>query len=68
MSSYDGYIDFEAQLQLMKQQEQAGFKNENAGQLGVSRKSVSIQEKMDMKRRMKNQAKGNGEEGECSIF
>ena len=52
----------------MKEQEQAGFKNENAGQLGVSRKSVSIQEKMDMKRRMKNQAKGNGEEGECSIF
>ena len=70
MSSYDGYIDFEAQLSLLKEQEQAGFRNENSdgGELGVTRKSVSIQEKMDMKRKLKKQAKGDGEDGECQIF
>lgn len=67
MSSYDGYIDFEAQLSLLKEQEQAGF-IPDGGQIGVTRKSVSIQEKMDMKRKLKKQAKGEGEDGECQIF
>jgi len=53
------------------QQKQAGYTGAGQGQpasIPIQKKTVSIQDKMELKRRLKKQIKGGGEKEECSIF
>ena len=54
----------------MEQQKQAGYTVGGLGQtsIPIQKKTVSIQDKMELKRRLKKQIKDGGEKEECSIF
>lgn len=55
----------------MAQQKQAGYTVASHGQqasIPIQKKTVSIQDKMELKRQLKKQIKGGGEKEECSIF
>ena len=55
----------------MEQQKQAGYTVASQGQpasIPIQKKTVSIQDKMELKRRLKKQIKDGGEKEECSIF
>ena len=76
--AYDGYIDFEAQLSMHEQSQMSSFLNQSRSVFQQDGKSapatrMTIQEKMNQKRRLKKKTTGGSEIAEpsgeeCAIF